>query len=244
MLSEEFNLHARLEDYHWWFRARREIILEVLKDYVPAKADRLVAEIGCGTGGNLKFLQGHYRVIGVDVSPDATRYAAQRVDCPILLGDFRETLSDRWEHIDGVLCADVLEHVQDDKTFLRDLLARMKRGGILLVTVPAHQFLWSRHDEILGHYRRYSARQLRELWHNLPAEELFVSPFNCILFPLIFLRRTLFKSSAETGIQTDLHQTPRYINTPLYALFSAEKLVIRHHALPFGVSYLAVLRKK
>ena len=87
----EFDLHAQMEDIHWWFKARREIIFSVLKLYVPIYQNKTVTEIGCGTGGNLKFLQDYYQVIGVDSAPQAVSYAAKRVNGHISLGDFRES---------------------------------------------------------------------------------------------------------------------------------------------------------
>ncbi len=80
MDTSEFELHARIEDNHWWFKARREIILEVLKKYLPPNEGKTIAEIGCGTGGNLKFFKNFYQVIGSDISAEAVGLASKRVD--------------------------------------------------------------------------------------------------------------------------------------------------------------------
>ena len=242
MEASEFALHAQIEDRHWWFMARREIILDFMEKYIPAGEGRLVAEIGCGTGGNLAFLKGHYRVIGVDTSPDAVRYASEKLQCPVLLGDFREKLAGRWEELDGVLLADVLEHVEDDASFVEDIVASLKPGGMLFITVPAHRFLWSHHDLVLGHLRRYSAGELRSLWKGLTVSEQFFSPFNTVLFPVIAALRALLPSKKSTGV-SDLRLPPSLINRLLYKLFSAERILLKHFRLPFGVSYMAVLEK-
>lgn len=239
----QFHLHARVEDRHWWFRARREIIFEQFRKYLPPATDRLVAEIGCGTGGNLKFLQDHYRVVGVDLSAEAVGYAAQRVAGPVCQGDFRTELAGRWPEVDGVLLADVLEHVPDDREFLRDLLDLLRPGGMVVLTVPAHPFLWSHHDLVLGHLRRYTAPTFRALWQGLPVEQLTFSPFNCLLFPIIALVRLVGGGRGAVG-QSDLQLPLPGVNWLLYRLFSLERLLLRGMPLPWGVSYLAVLRKR
>ncbi len=164
MEASEFALHAQIEDRHWWFMARRGIILDFMEKYFPVGEARLLAEIGCGTGGNLAFLKDRYKVIGVDTSPDAVKYASEKLQCQVLLGDFREKLAEMWGELDGVLLADVLEHVKDDASFVEDIVTSLKPGGMLFITVPAHRFLWSHHDTVLGHLRRYSAEELRSLW--------------------------------------------------------------------------------
>ncbi|MDH4231493.1 MAG: class I SAM-dependent methyltransferase [Nitrospirota bacterium] len=239
----EFRTHAEVEDVHWWFRARREIILDQLRKVLPPGQDRLIAEIGCGTGGNLKFLNHHYRVIGVDVAPEAVAHARTRVNCDIFLGDFREVLESRWQQLDGVILADVLEHIDDDRSFLRDVAESLKKDAVLLITVPAHAFMWSRHDIVLGHRRRYSKAGLRSLWKELPVEEIFFSPFNCFLFPAIFLFRMLKMDAAASG-QSDLKMPSSTTNHLLYRIFSAERALLRRRPLPWGISYMAALRKK
>jgi SAM-dependent methyltransferase len=239
----QFELHARIEDVHWWFKARRELMLGVLQSYVPVRDNRLIAEIGCGTGGNLKFLQRYYRVIGVDVSPEAVRYTSGRVNCPVYLGDFRDRLSAMWADIDAVILADVLEHIDDDAGFLRDVVKSLKTGSIILLTVPAHMFMWSRHDVILGHRRRYSAGNLRSLWKDLEVEEVYFTPFACILFPAIALYR-LFRRIGPDVHRSDLSMPPLWLNGLLYRIFSIESDLARLFPLPYGISYLSVLRKK
>lgn len=240
----QFDVHALLEDDHWWFTARREVLFGVLKRYLPSDAGKVLAEIGCGTGGNLKFFQKHYTVMGVDTSAEAVAYCVERVACPVFHGDFRERLAPHWGEIDAVILPDVLEHVVADGAFLQDVVSALKPHGVVLISVPAHRFLWTRHDEVLGHVRRYSALELRRLWRELPATERFFSPFNCFLFPAIALARML---SALSGPgrrgESDLRPCHPLLNRTLRAIFSAERHWLRLGPLPFGVSYLAVLEK-
>ncbi len=239
----QFDLHARLEDDHWWFTARREILFGVLKRHLPPDTGKVLAEIGCGTGGNLKFFQKYYNVMGVDTSAEAVGYCGERVACPVFHGDFRERLAPHWGEIDGVILADVLEHVAADGAFLHDVVAALKPGGVVLITVPAHRFLWTRHDEVLGHVRRYSGPELRRLWRDLPVNERFFSPFNCFLFPAIALARLAPQAGEKGGGESDLRPCHPLLNRALRAIFSAERHWLRLCPLPFGVSYLALLQK-
>ncbi len=244
MENEELELHARIEDAHWWFRARREIILDALARVAPPDAGRTVLEIGCGTGGNLRFLQARYRVAGVDTSPVAVGYAKRRVSGDVIEGDFRGVPADVWKGIDAVLLADVLEHVEADSAFLRDVVERLPAGSGLVITVPAHPSLWGRHDRALGHVRRYSAATLRSLWAGLPVDERWVSPFNAILFPAIAAVRLLRRPGDPAAGRSDLRMPRDAVNDVLYRVFSLERHVLRHAPLPWGLSYIAVLAKR
>jgi SAM-dependent methyltransferase len=238
----QFELHAKFEDSHWWFKARREIILDQLKKYVPADNGRLIAEIGCGTGGNLKVFEKYYEVLGIDIAPEAVKHAAQRVPGRVFLGDFREVFSGKSLFLDAVILADVLEHIDDHENFLKDLIPFLKEGAILVITVPAHDWLWSHHDVVLGHRRRYSRRILCALWKNLPLKEVKFTPVNFFLFPPIAIFRMLKINAFNSG-GSDLALPAPLMNTILYKIFSIERFFLRYFFLPFGVSYLAVLKK-
>lgn len=239
----EFDLHSRIEDVHWWFKARRDIMLAALRRYVPAHQGKLLAEIGCGTGGNLKFFRDYYRVVGVDRSPEAVKYTSENVNCEVFLGDFRDKLAGLWKDIDAVILPDVLEHVDDDAVFLGDIVRSLKPGAVLLVTVPAHGFLWSNHDVVLGHRRRYSGKRLRMLWKGLDVTELVFTPVNSFLFPAIAIYRLLKRADSGSG-KSDLYLPSPLINFLLYKIFSAEKAFMKLLPLPCGISYMAVLRKR
>lgn len=244
MNDQEFKLHAELEETHWWFRARREIIVERFLRVLPQGRDRHVVEIGCGTGGNLQELTKYYRVMGVDMSPEAIRFASEKIEAPVVLGDFRDVLSNSWQDIDGVLLADVLEHVEDDRRFVEDLLAGLKPGAVIVITVPAFRFLWSSHDKALGHVRRYRKGGFRALWNGLPVKEEMISYFNSLLFPAIAMARLLMNDNAEKGKEeSSLKPVNPVLNAFLLWVFRMERRILHWMRLPFGVSLIAVLRK-
>jgi hypothetical protein len=145
--------------------------------------------------------------------------------------------------LDAVILADVLEHVEDDRNFLRDIISWLKEDAVIVITVPAYSFLWSEHDVILGHQRRYSKKSLHSLWKMLPVREITFSPFNFFLFPAILVFRVLRANTLSSG-KSDLKMPSSTINNLLYRIFVVEKKLLKRTTLPWGVSYLAVLRKK
>jgi SAM-dependent methyltransferase len=158
----------------------------------------------------------------------------------VFCGDFRTALDGRWGTFDAVLLADVLEHVDDDRGFLSDLVARLRPGAVLLITVPANPWLYGPHDVALGHRRRYALDDLRRLWAGLAVEERFTSSFNTVLLPAIAASRLIQKSG--TG-RSDLEETGGLTNALLYSLFNLESHVVARLPFPAGVSLAAVLRR-
>lgn len=213
-----------------------------LKRFVPPNKKHVLIEIGCGTAGNLKLFEQHYQTFGIDISQVAVQFASKRVSCPVILGDFREVLAEKWHEIDAVVLADILEHIKDDKSFLKHIIQHLKPHAVILITVPAHQWLWSGHDLVLGHQRRYSSQSLRTLWRDLPVRERFFSPFNWLLSPAIIsskLVRRFFKGNDES----DLYLPYFILNSLLYKIFGFERRLLRMFPLPWGISHLAVLEK-
>jgi hypothetical protein len=103
--------------------------------------------------------------------------------------------------------------------------------------------LWSAHDAALGHFRRYRRNELRALWSSLPLRELYLSPFNTWLLPLVALVRWL-RPNAGGDTHSDLQHHGALSNRLLFRVFNSERWFIRHAALPAGCSFLAVLRKE
>lgn len=238
MRAAEFDLHARLEDTHWWFRARRDIVFDLLQQLLPPSRARRLLEIGCGTGGNLRLLSQHYSALGVEIDPYAASLAARRAGCEVRCGELDAALQGVDFVPDAVLLLDVLEHVEDDRTLLAQALARLPAGGLLLLTVPADPRLWSPHDAALGHYRRYTRASLSAVWQGLPVQVLRLSGFNALLYPLIRLARLL-----RRGAGSDLAPAPGWLNGLLYRIFAFERRLLAHRNLPWGCSLVAILRK-
>ena len=160
-----YDTFYELETKHWWFVARREIIIDRLKEYsVQTQALKLL-DIGCGTGLILKHLQQFGKAQGIDCSPQAVEYTNMRMmqknDAVVKLGRLPDEIPFDSEKYNIITLLDVLEHIDKDLKSLETVYSLLEKGGVLICTAPAYQFLWSNHDEILHHKRRYTLNELR-----------------------------------------------------------------------------------
>lgn len=230
-----------LQDRHWWFCARREIIRETLSRYIPASGQARILEAGCGTGGNLKMLESLGEVTAFEPDHEALVMAGSKGAFQIERGHLPGGIPDYGKPFDIVVALDVLEHVREDHESLAALREWLAAGGRMVVTVPAFPFLWSRHDETHHHFRRYTRKTLLEAFEAAGFEVEHMTYYNTFLFPLVaglrLVRRVLnLPESAD-----DRMPSPA-VNTVLKTVFAAERKLVSRLSLPFGVSLLAVAR--
>jgi SAM-dependent methyltransferase len=240
-LEYELQTH-RAEDRHWWYQGRRRVIERAIGRLgLPAGAR--ILDAGCGSGRNMVDLARHGAVTGVELSPTSVRLARER-DCgEVLEGSVLDMPFDE-ASFDLTVSFDVIEHLQDDVAALRELRRVTKPGGVLLVTVPAYQWLWSGHDEINHHHRRYNRRTLRAAAESAGWREQRSTHFNSLLLPIAILLRALerFKPST-TKSSLDLWVPPAPLNWALRQPLSLEAATIGHGgSIPAGLSLLAVYR--
>jgi 2-polyprenyl-3-methyl-5-hydroxy-6-metoxy-1,4-benzoquinol methylase len=249
---EQFELFARIEQEHWWFVARRRIMRALLTHVTPPGDDRIVVDVGCGTGGNVASLAGEYRAIGLDQSAAAVEFARARF--PGTTFHVIHDIADAAPYLaraSAVLCMDVVEHVQDDAGFLACLVNALSPGAQLMLTVPIDMSLWSRHDETNHHFRRYAIPELAALWRELPVKQRLLSAFNARLFPIVKAARlvSLVRGRARGEADTDFHIAPRVVNATLERLFRGELGPLRdaidttRRPYTRGVSAIALLER-
>ena len=169
-----------VDEHHWWYRGRRRVIRAEL-DRLPLPADARILDAGCGSGRTLVELAGYGgEVSGIELNDDAAELARRRGLGDVHVGRLEEL---PWDDgvFDLITCLDVIEHVPDDVTALVELRRVASPGGWLLVTVPAYQALWSRHDEANHHFRRYSRSMLRAAARSAGWQIERVSSFNSLL---------------------------------------------------------------
>lgn len=210
--------------------------------------------MGCGTGANAAAFARLYRCVGVDISQEAIQAAKGRFPrVEFICGTAPDALGELAGQADLFVVSDVIEHIADDAGFVSDLVAAMRPGAFLLITVPADPALWTQHDEAFGHFRRYLPDTLREVWSGLPVSEVGLAAFNTRLYGVIkavrFLNRKLGRTSGAAG--TDFAMPVRPINEVLTRVLAGEsrRLVERltsgiGHGPTRGVSLAAVLRRK
>ncbi|MEO7097322.1 MAG: class I SAM-dependent methyltransferase [Polyangiales bacterium] len=229
----------RLERSHWWFVARRRILAKVIGTYVPPGG--AILDVGCGTGFVLDELKDRYEVHGLDAAEVAVDFCHQKGLPNVHLGILGETDFGRRD-FDLVTFLDVIEHLDDDVAAMTSARALLKKDGLLLVTVPAYPFLWSAHDVVHHHRRRYTRSSLERAVRLAGFEPAYVSYFNTVLFPLIFSARMAGKLLGRDDASDAEHAPPSLVNTVLRAAFSAEKAVLPKVSMPFGVSLLCLAR--
>lgn len=241
-----YQLFSEIQATHWWFVARRRIVADVLQNFLTKNYTGRIAEIGCGTGAMLPMLAQFGEAWGIDNSPEAVQLCAKKS----LPNVFLE--SDPAWHIasfDGMAFFDVIEHVPDDVAFMKTYLTQLRPGGWSVITVPAFMFLWSEHDVLNQHYRRYNAPQLRRAITAAGLEVERITYFNTFLFPAIatarFVTKTMrsMRQSGAAHLRTDFDRNISLLNAPLQTLFAGERFILRRCDFPFGTSVLALARK-
>ena len=232
-------VHAEEDRAHWWFIGRRAVILAEMARRLPAGRARM-AELGCGSGGMLEALSRFGTAVGVETDA-ALRARAQERGLDVRAGALPDAIPlhpGRW---DAVCLFDVLEHVDDEAGALAACRRLLVPGGRLFVTVPAYAWLWSRHDELLGHRRRYTARGLRQVAERAGFTVERLTYFNTILAPPIMAVRIVRAALRRPG--HDLDRPAPWLNRALAACFSAEARLLRWTSPPFGISILLVARR-
>jgi SAM-dependent methyltransferase len=246
------HLHDELDDRHWWFAARRRIVLQVLRGALRERGDRgggppRILDIGCGAGATLRELARLGDACGLDTEPSAVEAAARRSGCDVRLGRLPESVPFEEGAFDVVTLLDVLEHIEDDAASLATIERLLKPGGILLCTVPAYRFLWSEHDVANEHKRRYTRPGLRARIEGAGLRIRKLTYYNTFLFPPIAALRLARgqpgSAAAAAGGRPDLGSVPAPLNALLRGVFAAERHWLRVGSFPFGVSVLALAQK-
>jgi SAM-dependent methyltransferase len=229
---------AELDELHWWYRARREILAALIERVVRPPSGARILEVGCGTGHNLKMLERFGTVDGIEIDDAARAIAEKRLGRSIATARLPALKGIERGAYDLVAALDVVEHIDDDHATIAALGSCLKPGGKLLVTVPAHQWMWSAHDEANHHKRRYSKRGLKALIDESPLRLEKIGYFNSLLFPLAVGARVASKLSGKSSGEDKL--PPRPVNYLFERTFAAERRLVGAVPLPPGLSLFIV----
>ena len=240
--------YAHLEINHWWFIIRQKIILQLLQKYVTGvkNTSYKILNVGAAGGASSKWLSQFGEVYSLEYDTAFTEsLLAQNI--AVVQGSITSIPFSNNE-FDLVCAFDVIEHVKDDEKAFAELQRVCKPAGKICITVPAYQFLWSRHDNINEHQRRYTNTNLKKLVSKQPYNKIiYRTYFNTILFLPIFLVRiieNIFKKNPDI-VKSDFeyYQTSSFINMVLQKIFSVELFLLKFIRLPFGVSLLMLVEK-
>jgi ubiquinone/menaquinone biosynthesis C-methylase UbiE len=233
----EYDRMARVEERHWWFRARLAIVRTFLKRYVPPGAG---LDCSCGTGLTLKSLS-QWVQIGADLHGLALKHAAARGLPRLMRADLtRLPIAD--SSLDLVTSLDTLEHIENDAGALTEIFRVLRPGGHGLFTVPAHPWMFSAHDRALHHVRRYRRSEFRDKVKAAGFEIRKLRYINSTLFPLIAAARLVSRDSGESRSDTE-HVPAAPVNFALYAAFANERWLLPWIPSFWGVSLLCLARR-
>jgi SAM-dependent methyltransferase len=223
-----------LEDRHWWFRGRRAAIWALIERAGVDSAPHLL-DAGCGTGRNLVEFGRLGEAEGIDFSEQAVEFCHQRGLTGVRQGPV-ETLPFDSDRFDLILATDVIEHLRDDVVALTELRRVAARGGRIVITVPAYQWLWSQHDVSLHHYRRYTTPRLRRAAVAAGWQPVLSTYFFTAMLPLVAATR-IGRGLLGRHESSDLALSRAAVSQVLEAPIRGEAALIRRGArLPFGVS--------
>jgi SAM-dependent methyltransferase len=229
------------EDRHWWYRGRRRVLDAVISGLALGPQTRIL-DAGCGSGRNMLDLARYGEVTGIELSDTSVALACELHTGEVLQGSILD-MPFTTDSFDLAVCLDVVEHLQDDRQALSELRRVVAPGGSLLVTVPAYERLWSTHDEINHHHRRYNRRTLLQAAEDAGWKCSLTTHFNSLLLPIAALLRALDRLHTNTAESSlDLWIPPAPINSLLQLPLNLEATLIKRGLhIPAGLSLLALL---
>lgn len=253
MQQDYYKEYYDLERQHWWFVAREKIISNYIQKLIGDKKlgpqNLRILNVGCGPGRSSQYLSEFGQVISVEYDKYCCEFAKEKTGLDIINASITE-LPFEDKSFDLVCAFDVIEHVEDDQLAVSEMKRVVKDNGIIFITIPAFMSLWSHHDVINHHFRRYKLPQIESLFNKVAdGKKVFTSYFNFFLFPPIYAVRTLsnwLKSGKNRpGSGSDFEAfKPGVMNNLLYRLMHSEsKFLNRNIKLPFGVSLLYIWNK-
>lgn len=229
-----------MEKNHWWFQARNEIIGAYLTSYSATYPIKTILDIGCGSGQLLHTLESNYVCTGVEPNDYLREEAIRTTNCTVIDGYLPTNIPFESESFDCIILLDVLEHIQDDNASLKKIYSLLKPNGLLLLNVPAMHILWSAHDEVNEHYRRYSQNELTSKLQKNNFSRIQTRYWGYLLAPIDLFIRKILPPSLRTH---DLKIPPRIINRYLKKYATTEFSLLRKFNMPFGLSLIAVVSK-
>ena len=242
-MDRDYELQThRAEERHWWYRGRRKVLARVFAELglpYPAR----ILDAGCGSGRNMVELARLGTVTGVELSGTSVALARERAVGEVIEGSVLD-MPFETDSFELAVSLDVIEHLDQHLEALRELRRVVAPGGALLVTVPAYGWLWSGHDEINHHFRRYTRRSLQRVAQQAGWQQVRTTYFNSLLLPVAILLRALDRWSTKTTESSlDLWVPPEPVNRLLELPLDLEAALIgRGGRIPAGLSLLAVFR--
>jgi SAM-dependent methyltransferase len=238
-----YHTNYELEDSYWWFTARQVIVDKLIKVFTNLKPGQTILDVGCGTGGFTKHMAQTYNMIGLDTSELALEFCRKRGLENLFCGQLSEFPKDKYK-VDAITMLDVVEHIPDDRAVVKDVFNLLPSGGYYIMTVPAYQWLWSKHDEVHMHYRRYTKKRINQIIIDAGFNIEFSSYMNSFLFLPAVLKRfsDRFKKKDDSDSKPVDEVSPM-LNTIFDNLYKFEANILKLIRIPFGLSVVTIAKK-
>ena len=229
---------AAHDSTHWWYRARRDILSDYLERYGHVPKGARILEIGCGTGHNLPMLARFGEVDAIEIDPAARTIASERLGKPVGDAPLPDLPGVAKASYDLVAVLDVVEHIEDDVAALKGMASLLKPGGKILIAVPAHQWMWSAHDTVNHHHRRYSKATLKAAIETAGLKPEKLGYFNSLLFPLAAAARIAGRMTGRDD--SDDSPPPKPVNALFETIFRLERHLVGRVPMTPGVSIVTL----
>ena len=246
MEPPEYNTMFHAEDTHWWFLGLRYLTLQSIVRYASG-ANSEILDAGCGTGGLLRFIAARsrsFRLTGIDTSSLALDlFRSAETPSPVACASV-EQLPFGPQSFDVVTTLDVL-YTQgiDDCLAVKEFFNVLRPGGLLVMNLPAFEFIRSSHDKAVHTGHRYRKKEVVALLEGAGFSVVKVTYWNAFLFPLICIVRLLRARNGSPQRSSDIKSLPSVLNFLLLYLLRLENRFITRLSLPFGSSVFCVAQK-
>ena len=241
MQADVYLRQIKNEESHWWFQGRMKIIDSLINESINSKKKINILDYGSGSGTNIKMLSKYGYVYAYEKDKTTAIYLKKKFKKNKRIKIISRPKSIKF--YDLIISADVIEHIRNDKNALKYLSSLLKKNGLILLTVPAYNFLFSLKDEALHHFRRYNKKTLTKLILNY-FNIIKLSYFNFFLFIPIAFSILLLKILNVQFINSVETKPNLIFNKILYIFFRYEKYFLKYLNFPFGLSIIAMAKKK
>lgn len=243
MESEAYKLMYELEEKHWWYRGLRDLLFSSIQNAFRERRNINILDAGCGTGFALGGLNSYGASFGIDISETALRYCHERGLNRIARASV-SALPFSDGSFDLVVSTDVLYHkaVEDDDQAIGEIYRVLRKEGLLIVNLPAHEYLKRGHDEAVHTRHRYTKAELCHKLRKSKFKIIKISYRNAFSYFILLILKLVSNKIAKEG-NTGLKKMWHPVNSALYFFLKAENLLLKIADIPFGTSIFCISKK-
>lgn len=247
MDAKEYEKMYEAETRYFWFVAKHRLLLSIIGELLNSRENPKILDIGCGTGGFLKEVDSVGDAVGLDWDKRALLFCHKRGLKKLILADW-DFPPLKNESFDAVVASDFLEHLDDDVRAVGNMYSVLKEGGIMLLTVPAHPWLFSSHDVALKHKRRYSRKTLTKTLQSAGILNAQVFYWGGVLLPFIVpirMVQKIFLKREKRNYETIKYEVPEFLNNFFIRVLDFElRRIKKDKAMKLGSSLVAIAKKQ